>query len=155
MTAQTARLLVDGNGQIIPNQYYDVVTNSYVVGSATNGTPFSYSTATITSRSGTIATGATAQSLMVANAARKGWFIQKLNPTGGAASFQILTEALNARTANDSFGVTVSSTTPNGTGLQVSNEFYTIPEGWGLRYEGETVNIAMNFIAMILESANT
>ncbi len=82
-------------------------------------------------------------------------FIQKMNPTGGAASFQILTEALNARTANNSFGVTVSSTTPNGTGLQVSNEFYTIPEGWGLRYEGETVNIAMNFIAMILESANT
>jgi len=81
MTAQTARLLVDGNGQIIPNQYYDVVTNSYVVGSATNGTPFSYSPATITSRSGTIATGATAQSLMVANAARKGWFIQN-NSTG-------------------------------------------------------------------------
>ncbi len=76
MTAQTARLLVDGNGQIIPNQYYDVVTNSYVVGSATNSTP-----ATITSRSGTIATGATAQSLMVANAARKGWFIQN-NSTG-------------------------------------------------------------------------
>lgn len=29
MTAQTARLLVDGNGQIIPNQYYDVVTDSF------------------------------------------------------------------------------------------------------------------------------
>jgi len=29
MTAQTARLLVDGNGQIIPDQYYDVVTNSF------------------------------------------------------------------------------------------------------------------------------
>ena len=29
MTAQTARLLVDGNGQIIPNQYYDVVTNRF------------------------------------------------------------------------------------------------------------------------------
>lgn len=82
-------------------------------------------------------------------------FIQKLNPSGGAAGFQILTEALNARTANDSFGVTISATTPNGGGLQVSNEFYTIPEGWGLRYEGETVNIAMNFIAMVLESANT
>lgn len=81
-------------------------------------------------------------------------FIQKMNPTGGA-SFQILTEALNARTATDSFGITVSSTTPNGTGLQISNEFYTIPEGWGLRYEGETVNIAMNFIVMVLESANT
>jgi len=82
-------------------------------------------------------------------------FIQKMNPTGGAASFQILTEALTARTANDSFGVTVSSTTPNGAGLQVSNEFYTIPEGWGLRYEGETVNVGMNLIAMIVESANT
>jgi hypothetical protein len=82
-------------------------------------------------------------------------FIQKINPTGGAASFQILTEALSARTSTDSFGITVSSTTPNGTGLQISNEFYTIPEGWGLRYEGETVNIAMNFIVMVLESANT
>lgn len=82
-------------------------------------------------------------------------FIQKMNPSGGSASFQILTEALNARTANNSFGIPVSSTTPNGTGLQVSNEFYTIPEGWGLRYEGETVNIAMNFITMVLESANT
>lgn len=29
MTAQTARLLVDGNGQIIPNQYYDVATNCF------------------------------------------------------------------------------------------------------------------------------
>ena len=29
MTAQTARLLVDGNGQIIPNQYYDVATNQF------------------------------------------------------------------------------------------------------------------------------
>ncbi len=29
MTAQTARLLVDGNGIVIPNQYYDVVTNSF------------------------------------------------------------------------------------------------------------------------------
>ena len=81
MTAQTARLLVDGNGQVIPNQYYDSTTDSYVVGSATNGTPFSYSTATITSRSGTIATGATAQTLMAANATRKGWFIQN-NSTG-------------------------------------------------------------------------
>ena len=82
-------------------------------------------------------------------------FIQKINPTGGAAGFQILTEALNARTVTDSFGVTISSTTPNGGGLQVSGEFYIIPEGWGLRYEGETVNVGMNFIAMVIESANT
>ena len=82
-------------------------------------------------------------------------FIQKMKPTGGAASFQILTGALNARTATDSFGITISSTTPNGAGLQVSNEFYTIPEGWGLRYEGETVNVGMNLITMIVESANT
>ena len=83
-------------------------------------------------------------------------FIQKMNPSGGAPNFQILTEALTARTANNSFGITISSTSPNGAGLQVSNEFYTIPEGWGLRYEGETVNIAMNFIAMVyIESANT
>ena len=82
-------------------------------------------------------------------------FTQKINPTGGAAGFQILTEALNARTVTDSFGVTISSTTPNGAGLLVSGEFYVIPEGWGLRYEGETVNVGMNFIAMVIESANT
>ena len=82
-------------------------------------------------------------------------FIQKINPTGGEAGFQILTEALNARTVTDSFGVTISSTTPNGAGLLVSGEFYVIPEGWGLRFEGETVNITMNFIAMVIESANT
>ena len=82
-------------------------------------------------------------------------FIQKMKPSGGEAGFQILTEALTARTANNSFGITISSTSPNGSALQISNEFYTIPEGWGLRYEGETVNIAMNFIAMVLESANT
>ncbi len=213
MTAQTARLLVDGNGQIIPNQYYDVVTNSFkaseggtgisVGGSAvssSNPLPVvTYSnpktSAIESSVSGKafkawVSAPATAlkySAVQIWNPVGSGvnlvlpqiggynssgtmkWypllnqtqltgasgFIQKMNPTGGAASFQILTEALNARTANDSFGVTVSSTTPNGTGLQVSNEFYTIPEGWGLRYEGETVNIAMNFIAMILESANT
>ncbi len=37
MTAQTARLLVDGNGQIIPNQYYDVVTNSFIAGAGGTG----------------------------------------------------------------------------------------------------------------------
>jgi hypothetical protein len=49
--------------------------------SSTNPLPIVFSTATNTSRSGTIATGGTAQSLMVANAARKGWFIQN-NSTG-------------------------------------------------------------------------
>ena len=37
MTAQTARLLVDGNGQIIPNQYYDVATNSFIAGAGGTG----------------------------------------------------------------------------------------------------------------------
>ncbi len=37
MTAQTARLLVDGNGQIIPNQYYDVVTNRFIAGAGGTG----------------------------------------------------------------------------------------------------------------------
>ena len=49
--------------------------------SSSNPLPIVFSTATITSRSGTIATGGTAQSLMAANAARKGWFIQN-NSTG-------------------------------------------------------------------------
>ena len=41
MTAKTARLLVDGNGQIIPNQYYDAATNSFIAGSSTNPLPIS------------------------------------------------------------------------------------------------------------------
>lgn len=49
--------------------------------SSTNPLPIVFSTATITSSSGTIATGGAAQSLMAANAARKGWFIQN-NSTG-------------------------------------------------------------------------
>ena len=82
-------------------------------------------------------------------------FILNLKGGGGASNFQILTEALTVRTANDSLGTSVTVTTPNGTGLLNGNEFYTIPEGWGLRYEGETVNVGMNLITMIVESANT
>ena len=37
MTAQIATLLVDWNGQIIPNQYYDVVTNSFKVSEGGTG----------------------------------------------------------------------------------------------------------------------
>lgn len=213
MTAQTARLLVDGNGQIIPNQYYDSVTNSFIAGAG--GTGISVGGSAVSSsnplpvitypnpRTSAIessiigkafkawvtapATAAKYSAVQIWNPTGSGvtlvvtvvngynsagtmkWypilnqvqltgaagFIQKMNPTGGAASFQILTEALNARTANDSFGVTVSSVTPNGTGLLIGNEYYTIPEGWGLRYEGETVNVGMNLITMIVESANT
>jgi len=82
-------------------------------------------------------------------------FILNLKAGGGAPNFQILTEALTARTVNDSLGSSVSSVTPNGAGLLIGNEYYTIPEGWGLRYEGETVNVGMNLITMIVESANT
>ena len=82
-------------------------------------------------------------------------FIVNLKADGGASNFQILTEALAARTANNSLGVSVTSTTPNGTGLLIGNEYYTIPSGWGLRYEGETVNVGMNLIAMIIEYENT
>lgn len=200
MTAQTARLLVDGNGQIIPNQYYDAATNSFIAGSASNPLPVStYSNPkTSTIEAAVIgkafkawvsapATSAKYSAVQIWNPVGSGltfilpqvqgynssgtmkWypilnqtqltgsagFIQKMKPTGGEAGFQILTEALNTRTVTNSFGITVSSTTPNGGGLQVSGEFYVIPEGWGLRFEGETVNIAMNFIAMVIESANT
>jgi hypothetical protein len=82
-------------------------------------------------------------------------FIINLKGGGGAPNFQILTEALTARTVNDSLGSNVASVSPNGTGLLLGNEFYTIPEGWGLRYEGETVNVGMNLITTIVESANT
>lgn len=61
--------------------------------SSSNPVPITYSTATITSRSGTIATGGVAQSFMTENTARKGWFIQNnstgdlwVNRFGGTAS---------------------------------------------------------------------
>lgn len=82
-------------------------------------------------------------------------FIISLKAGGGAPNFQILTEALTARTVNDSLGSSVSSVAPNGAVLLIGNEFYTIPPGWGLRYEGETVNVGMNLITMIVESENT
>jgi hypothetical protein len=82
-------------------------------------------------------------------------FIINLKAGGDAPNFQILTEALTARTVNDSLGSNVSSVTPNGAALLIGNEYYTIPEGWGLRYEGETVNVGMNLITVIIESANT
>ena len=82
-------------------------------------------------------------------------FIVNLKADGGASNFQILTEALAARTANNSLGVSVTPTTPNGMSLLNGNEWYTIPSGWGLRYEGETVNVGMNLIAMIIEYENT
>ena len=68
MTAQTARLLVDGNGQIIPNQYYDVVTNSFKASEGGTG----ISSASPVDRSSTITAGGTAQVLLAANANRKG-----------------------------------------------------------------------------------
>lgn len=82
-------------------------------------------------------------------------FIVNLKADGGASNFQILKEELAARTANNSLGISVSSVTPNGTVLLIGNEYYTIPEGWGLRYEGETVNVGMNLITMIIEYENT
>ena len=62
-------------------------------GDSTNPLIVAYTSATLTSRSGTIATGGTAQQLMAANAARKGWWLQNLstgdlwvNRFGGTAS---------------------------------------------------------------------
>lgn len=61
--------------------------------SSSNPLTVAYTSATLTSRSGTIATGGTAQQLMAANASRKGWWLQNLstgdlwvNRFGGTAS---------------------------------------------------------------------
>jgi hypothetical protein len=65
-------------------------TNVILIDNSAGG---STNPATLTSRSGTIATGGTAQQLMAANAARKGWWLQNLstgdlwvNRFGGTAS---------------------------------------------------------------------
>ena len=65
--------------QLVNNGIKVLVGGSAV--SSSNPLPIVFSTATITSRSGTITLGGTAQSFMAANAARKGWFIQN-NSTG-------------------------------------------------------------------------
>ena len=61
--------------------------------STTDPLPITYTAATLTSRSGTIMAGGTAQVLMAANSARKGWFVQNVstgdlwvNRFGGTAS---------------------------------------------------------------------
>jgi len=92
MTAQTARLLVDGNGQIIPNQYYDVVTNSFkasedgtgisVGGSAvssSNPLPVQNPNASPIDRSSKITTGGAAQVAMAALSTRKAYFLQNIS----------------------------------------------------------------------------
>lgn len=92
MTAQIARLLVDWNGQIIPNQYYDVVTNRFKVSeggtgisvggtavSSSNPLPVQNVSASPVDRSSTITTGGTAQTVMAANTSRKGYFFQNIS----------------------------------------------------------------------------
>jgi hypothetical protein len=92
MTAQTARLLVDGNGQIIPNQYYDVVTNSFKASeggtgisvggtevSSSNPLPVQNANASPTDRSNAITAGGVAQVAMAALSTRKAYFFQNVS----------------------------------------------------------------------------
>ena len=100
MTAQTARLLVDGNGQIIPNQYYDSVTNSFIAGaggtgisvggtavSSSNPLPVQNANAAPTDRSSTITTGGAAQVAMAALSTRKAYFFQNISSESMWGSF--------------------------------------------------------------------
>jgi len=92
MTAQTARLLVDGNGQIIPNQYYDVATNSFKASeggtgisvggtevSSSNPLPVQNVNAAPIDRSGSITTGGAAQVAMEDLSTRKAYFFQNIS----------------------------------------------------------------------------
>ena len=83
MTAQTARLLVDGNGQIIPNQYYDVATNRFKASEDGTG----ISSASPIDRSSTITTGGAAQNAVAALATRKAYFFQNISSESMWASF--------------------------------------------------------------------
>ena len=87
MTAQTARLLVDGNGQIIPNQYYDAATNSFIAGSSSNPLPIQNPNAAPTDRSSTITTGGAAQVAMAALSTRKAYFFQNISSESMWGSF--------------------------------------------------------------------
>lgn len=100
MTAQTARLLVDWNGQIIPNQYYDVVTNRFKLSeggtgisvggtavSSSNPLPVQNVSASPVDRSGTITTGGVAQIAAAALSTRKAYFFCNLSSESMWGSF--------------------------------------------------------------------
>jgi len=67
-----------------------------------------------------------------------------LNTVIGTPRFEIRCDNLATRTSNTSLGVTISATTPVGTGLLLSGEIYLLAPNTGLTYEAETQNIAMN-----------
>ena len=78
-------------------------------------------------------------------------FSRNLKSDGTSPSFELRTEALTARTANDSLGSTIGSTAPQGNALNTTGEFYLIMPGDGLRYEVETQNIGATLYSTVFE----
>ena len=79
-------------------------------------------------------------------------FSRNLKSDGTSPSFELRTEALTTRTANDSFGTNIGSTAPQGATLNTTGEFYLIMPGDGLRYEVETQNIGATLYATVFET---
>jgi len=78
-------------------------------------------------------------------------FSRNLKSDGASPSFELRTEALTTRTANDSFGTNIGSTAPQGATLNTTGEFYLIMPGDGLRYEVETQNIGATLYSTVFE----
>lgn len=78
-------------------------------------------------------------------------FSRNLKSDGASPSFELRTEALTARTANDSFGTSIGSITPQGYALNTTGETYLIMPGDGLRYEVETQNIGATLYSTVFE----
>jgi hypothetical protein len=78
-------------------------------------------------------------------------FTKNLKSDGEAAAFLMSSEALTARTANDSVGMTVTATTVQGLAIMMVGELYAISEGSGLRFEGDTVNVGMTLVATVIQ----
>lgn len=88
----------------------------------------------------------------VALATRAGTIIN--NKFGGSSeSFELRTENIDALTASPFLTSSISSVTAPGLGLALSQQLFTLTPGTGLRFEHNTVNVAMGMYCEITETA--
>lgn len=84
----------------------------------------------------------------------EGGFQQNLKVGAAELPFEIYYQSLDAKTATDGLGVTISATTPQGGSLIMAGETICIPEGYGIRYEADTANISITMFATLIASSN-
>ena len=76
--------------------------------------------------------------------------------TGTAAPpIEMYYQNLDAKTATNALGVTISAQTPVGSSLQTTGENICITEGYGLHYEADVANIGLTLTSLLIASPNT